>query len=321
MFQITKKIKPLPLILFFGIPTVCHADYPERPVRVVVAFASAGGTDIAARVVMQKLTQTTGQSFVVDNRPGAGSMMGTEIVSRANPDGYTLQVVSPEFTVNVSLQPKVPYDALKDFSPIIQFSMGQYILATLPNLNITSVKSLIDFAKKNPKALNYASSGIGSANHLGGELFKSMASIHLEHIAYKGSGLAINAFLAGEVQILISSTSAIINHVRLGKVRALAVTALTRSPMAPDIPTVNESGLPGFDLTGWYGLVAPKNTPRKLIDKLNLTSNSILPSLKDRFADLGVEIVGGSAQSFGQFLAKDVAKWAEVVKFSGARSD
>ena len=194
-------------------------------------------------------------------------------------------------------------------------------MATLPNLNITSVKSLIDFAKKNPKALNYASSGIGSANHLGGELFKSMASIHLEHIAYKGSGLAINAFLAGEVQILISSTSAIINHVRSGKVRALAVTALTRSPMAPDIPTVNESGLPGFDLTGWYGLVAPKNTPRKLIDKLNLTSNSILPSLKDRFADLGVEIVGGSAQSFGQFLAKDVAKWAEVVKFSGARSD
>ena len=148
-----------------------------------------------------------------------------------------------------------------------------------------------------------------------------MASIHLEHIAYKGSGLAINAFLAGEVQILISSTSAIINHVRSGKVRALAVTALTRSPMAPDIPTVNESGLPGFDLTGWYGLVAPKNTPRKLIDKLNLTSNSILPSLKDRFADLGFEIVGGSAQSFGQFLAKDVAKWAEVVKFSGARSD
>ena len=300
---------------------LCAAQYPERPVRVILPFAPGGGTDITARLMSQKLAEAFSQTFIVDNRPGAGSMLGTELAARATPDGYTILVVSPEFTVNPSLQPKVPYDALRDFAPVMQITLGQYILAVRTNVLATSVKALVALAKANPKSLSYGSSGSGSANHLGGELFKSMAGIDMVHIPFKGSGPSTNAFLAGDVQVLFASTTAIIGHVRSGRVRALAVTGPRRSPMAPEIPTVGEEGLPGFEVTGWYGLLAPVKTPPAIVARLNAEANRVLPSLKERYAELGSEIVGGTPAAFAEFLASDAAKWAKVVKTSGARAD
>ncbi len=300
---------------------MCVAQYPERPVRVIVPFAPGGGTDITARLISQRLAESFGQTFIVDNRPGAGSMLGTEIAARATPDGYTLLVVSPEFTVNPSLQPKVPYDALRDFAPVMRITLGQYILAVRPNVPATSVKTLIAYAKANPNVLSYGSSGPGSANHLSGELFKSMAGIDMVHVPYKGSGPSTTAFLAGDVQVLFSSTTAIVPHIKSGRVRALAVTGPRRSPMAPEIPTVSESGLSGFEVTGWYGILVPAKTPPPIVARLNAEANRVLPSLKERYAELGSETVGGTAREFADFLAQDVAKWAKVVKASGARPD
>ncbi len=295
--------------------------YPERPVRVIVPFAPGGGTDITTRIMAAKLGESLGQIFIIDNRPGAGSMLGTEIAARATPDGYTILGVSPEFTVNPSLQPKVPYDALRNFTPIIRMTFGQYFLAVRLNVQATSVKALIAYAKANPKVLSYGSSGNGSANHLAGELFKSMAGIDMVHIPYKGSGPSNAAFLSGEVQVLFSSITAIVPHVNAGRVRALAVTGPKRSQVSPNTPTVSEAGLPGYEVTGWYGLIAPAKTPAASIERLNAEANRALPSLKDRYAEFGSEIVGGTAREFGDFLAQDIAKWAKVVKISGARPD
>lgn len=299
----------------------CLAQYPDRPVRVIVPFAPGGGTDITTRLMAAKLGESMGQTFIIDNRPGAGSMLGTEIAARATPDGYTLLGISPEFTVNPSLQPKVPYDALRDFTPIVRMTFGQYILAVRLNVPATSVKALIAYAKANPKLLSYGSSGNGSANHLAGELFKSMAGIDMVHIPYKGSGPSNAAFLSGDVQVLFSSITAIVPHVNAGRVRALAVTGPKRLPVSPNTPTVSEAGLPGYEVTGWYGLIAPAKTPATAIERLNAEANRALPSLKDRYAEFGSEIVGGSAREFGDFLAQDIAKWAKVVKISGARPD
>ncbi len=305
----------------FAAGGICHAQYPERPVRVIVPFAPGGGTDITVRLLAAKLTDAMGQSYVVDNRPGAGSMIGTEIAARATADGYTLLGVSPEFTVNPSLQPKVPFDALRDFAPIMRITLGQYFLAVRLNVQATSVKALIAYAKANPKALSYGSSGNGSANHLAGELFKSMAGVEMVHIPYRGSGQSNAAFLAGDVQVLFSSTTAIVPHVNAGRVRALAVTGPKRSPIAPNTPTVSEAGLPGYEVTGWYGIIAPAKTPTAIIERLNTEANRALPSLKERYADLGSETVGGTARDFAEFLSQDLAKWAKVVKSSGARPD
>lgn len=300
---------------------VCGAQYPERPVRVIVPFAPGGGTDITARLMAQKLSEAFGQMFVVDNRPGAGSMLGTDIAARATADGYTMLVVSPEFTINPSLQPKVPYDALRDFAPVMRITYGQYILAVRPSVPAKTVKELVAYARSNPRALSYGSSGPGSANHLGGELFKSMAGIDMVHVPFRGSGPSTNAFLAGDVQVLFSSTTAIIGHVRSGRVRALAVTGPKRSAMAPEIPTVDEAGVPGFEVTGWYGMLVPARVPAAVVQRLNVEANRVLPSLKERFAELGSEIVGGTPQDFARFLANDAAKWAKVVKTSGARPE
>ena len=288
---------------------------------MLVGLAPGGGTDISARILMQKLSETLGQSFIVDNRPGAGSMLAAGMAARAVPDGYTLLFVSPEFAVNPSLQSSVPYDVNRDFAPIVRVVDSQYFLSVHNALPVASVKELIALAKKQPRQLNYASSGNGSANHLGGELFKTMAGIDMVHVPYKGSGPSMTALLAGEVQVIFSSTTAIIPHVRAGRVKALAATGPRRSPVAPDVPTVAESGLPGFEVTGWFGWLAPARTPAAVITLLNREVNRVLPELRERYAERGTETVGGTPAQFSAFIAAEVAKWARVVKMSGAKPD
>jgi tripartite-type tricarboxylate transporter receptor subunit TctC len=303
------------------VPVAFAAPYPEKSVRVIVGLAAGGGTDISARIIAQKLSETLGQSFIVDNRPGAGSMLGIELAAKSPPDGYTLIMVSPEFAVNPSLQKKVPYDAVRDFAPVAQVVYSQYFLSVRNSAVANSIGELVAYAKANPRQLNYASSGNGSANHLAGELFKTMASVDLIHVPYKGSGPSVTALLAGEVQIVISSTTAIIQHVRAGRAKALATTGPKRASIAPEIPTMEEAGLPGYVVTGWFGLLAPAKTPGAIIGRLNAEINRVLPSLRERYADLGSELVGGTPQEFGAFIKSELAKWARVVKASGAQPD
>ena len=310
------------LMLLVTAPSVAHAaPYPEKSVRVIVGLAAGGGTDITARILAQKLSETLGQSFIVDNRPGAGSILGIELAAKSPPDGYTLLMVSPEFAVNPGLHGKVPYDAVRDFAPIAQVVYGQYFLSARPGTPFNSIRELIAYARANPRQLNYASSGTGSANHLAGELFKTMAGIDMVHVPYKGSGPSVTALLSGEVQTVFSSTTAIIQHVRAGRAKALAVTGPKRATIAPEIPTVAEAGLPGYVVTGWFGLLAPAHAPPAIVERLNAEINRVLPSLRDRYAELGTELVGGSPAEFGAFIKSELAKWAQVVKASGAKPE
>ena len=310
------------LMLLVTAPSVAHAaPYPEKSVRVIVGLAAGGGTDITARILAQKLSETLGQSFIVDNRPGAGSILGIELAAKSPPDGYTLLMVSPEFAVNPGLHGKVPYDAVRDFAPIAQVVYGQYFLSARPGTPFNSIRELIAYARANPRQLNYASSGTGSANHLAGELFKTMAGIDMVHVPYKGSGPSVTALLSGEVQTVFSSTTAIIQHVRAGRAKALAVTGPKRATIAPEIPTVAEAGLPGYVVTGWFGLLAPAHAPPAIVERLNAEINRVLPSLRDRYAELGTELVGGTPAEFGAFIKSELAKWAQVVKASGARPE
>jgi tripartite-type tricarboxylate transporter receptor subunit TctC len=300
-------------VIFTSLPCVSAAQYPEKSVRIIVGLAPGGGTDISARVLAQKLSETMRQSFIVDNRPGAGSILGIDLAAKAPPDGYTLLMVSPEFAV--------PYDAVRDFAPVAQVVYGQYFLSARAGAPFGSIRELIAYAKANPRQLNYASSGSGSANHLAGELFKTMAGIEMAHVPYKGSAPSVTALLGGEVQIVFSSTTAIIQHVRAGRAKALAATGPKRASIAPDIPTVAEAGLPGYVVTGWFGLLAPAKTPPAIVERLNAEINRVLPSLRERYAELGTELVGGSSAEFGAFIRTELAKWASVVKASGARPD
>ena len=310
------------LMLLVTAPSVAHAaPYPEKSVRVIVGLAAGGGTDITARILAQKLSETLGQSFIVDNRPGAGSILGIDLAAKSPPDGYTLLMVSPEFAVNPGLHGKVPYDAVRDFAPIAQVVYGQYFLSARPGTAFNTIRELIAYARANPRQLNYASSGTGSANHLAGELFKTMAGIDMVHVPYKGSGPSVTALLSGEVQTVFSSTTAIIQHVRAGRAKALAVTGPKRATIAPEIPTVAEAGLPGYVVTGWFGLLAPAHAPPAIVERLNAEINRVLPSLRDRYAELGTELVGGTPAEFGAFIKSELAKWAQVVKASGARPE
>jgi tripartite-type tricarboxylate transporter receptor subunit TctC len=294
------------------------ASYPERPVRVFVGLAPGGGTDSVARVMTQKLSDVFGQSFVVDNRPSAGGNVAGELTARAAPDGYTLITVTPTHVTNPSLYRDVRYDAIKDFAPVALIVYAQYYLSAANTLAATSVKELIALAKTHTVRLTYASSGIGSANHLAGELFKTMAGIDLVHIPYKGGAPALSALISGEVQLSFTS-GVILPYAKAGRLKTLAVTGGKRTPLAPEIPTIAEAGVPGYEVTGWYGLAAPAKTPGAIIERLNGAMNRALPELRERYANLGMDPAGGSAAEFGAFLLSEREKWARVVKLSGAK--
>jgi tripartite-type tricarboxylate transporter receptor subunit TctC len=292
--------------------------YPSRPVRVIVGLAPGGGTDTVGRVLIQKLSDVFGQSFVVDNRPSAGGNVAGELVAKATPDGHTLLIVTPTHVVNPSLYRDLRYDALRDFAAVALIVYSQYYLSVSNASGVNSVGELLAVAKSRPQPLSYASSGIGSANHLSGELLKTMTGINLVHVPYKGGAPALNALIANEVQVSFTSFAAL-PHAKAGRIKTIAVTGSKRTPIAPNIPTISESGVPGYQVVGWYGLAAPAKTPRPIIQRLNAAVNSALPDLRERYENLGMDIGGGPADEFGAFLRTERDKWARVVKASGAK--
>jgi tripartite-type tricarboxylate transporter receptor subunit TctC len=296
------------------------APYPDRPVRVFVGLAPGGGTDSVARVLAQKLAEVFRQTFVVDNRPGAGGNVAGEMAARSAPDGYTLIVVTPTHVVNPSLYRDVRYDALKDFTPICLLVHSQYYLSVANAVPAATVKELIALAKTRNPRLTYASSGIGSANHLSGALFTHMAGIEMTHVPYKGGAPALAALIAGEVQVSFTSSVAI-TQAKAGRLKTLAVTGAKRSPIAPDVPTIAESGVAGYEVTGWYGISAPAKTARPIVQRLNTTINRVLPELQDRYTALGLDLAGGTPEEFGAHLKSELEKWARVVKLTGARAN
>ena len=315
------RFLPLAAIALAATPcTAADVPYPVRPVRVFVGLAPGGGTDSVARVLTQKLAEVFGQTFVVDNRPGAGGNVAGEMAARSAPDGHTLIIVTPTHVVNPSLYRDVRYDALSDFTPIGLIVHAQYYLSVANAVPAATVKELIALAKNRNPRLTYASSGIGSANHLSGALFTHMAGIEMTHVPYKGGAPALAALIAGEVQVSFTSSVAI-TQARAGRLKTLAVTGAKRSPIAPDVPTISESGVPGYQVTGWYGISAPAKTPRPVVHRLNTTVNRVLPELQDRYTTLGMDLAGGTPEEFSAFLKSELETWARVVKLTGARAN
>ncbi|MCX7173961.1 MAG: tripartite tricarboxylate transporter substrate binding protein [Proteobacteria bacterium] len=298
-------------------------EYPVRSVRIVVPFAAGGPADIYARFMSQRLQESLGQAFVVDNRPGAGSIIGTDFVSKSPPDGYTLLLMSNTHTVNESLFKDKPFQLMRDFVPIAPLNYSDLVLVVKPALAVNSLKDLLTLAKQKPEALSYASSGPGTPYHMAGELFKSMAGVSILHVPYKGSSGARIDVLGGQVDMMFDAVTTMSDFIRSGKVKALATTGKTRSAILPDIPTVSEAGVPGYEAVIWLGLLAPRNTPAAIINKLNAEIVRIIskPEVKQAWAKQGAIAMTMTPIEFTQFMNEDIAKWARIVKISGARPD
>ena len=298
--------------------------YPAKPVRIVVGFAAGGGTDIAARIVAQQLTESLGQSFVVDNRPGASGTIAAEIVARAQPDGYTLIVgTQTNYAVAPALYGKVNYDPARDFAPITVVASSPLLLVVHPSLPVNSVAQLIALAKSRPGLLTFGVGGAGTTPHMSSILFKLMTGVDMVMVPYKGEAPAITDLLAGQTTFMFANLPVALPHARSGKLRGVAITSSHRVASAAEFPTVAESGLPGFEVETWFGLLAPAGTPRHIIAKLNAETVRAmnLPDVKDRMAAQGLFVVAGTAEEFGTYLKAEIAKWATVVKDSGAKAD
>jgi tripartite-type tricarboxylate transporter receptor subunit TctC len=314
----------LGMLLALSAALASAQSYPTKPIRIVVPFPPGGATDILARDVAQKLTEAWGQQVIVDNRPGAGGNIGSELVAKSAPDGYTLEMGTVgTHAINASLYAKMPYDHVKDFVPVILVAGVPNVLVVNPAVPVNSVSELIAYAKANPGKLNFASSGSGTSIHLSGELFKVMAGVEMTHIPYKGSAPALQDLLGGQVQLMFDNLPPSLPQIKAGKLRALAVTTATRAPALPDVPTVAEAGLPGFESSSWFGLLAPAGTPPAIVVKLNAEVARWLatPDAKERLAKQGANAVGGSPEDFEKHIAAETVKWAKVVKDSGAKVD
>jgi tripartite-type tricarboxylate transporter receptor subunit TctC len=297
-----------------------HAqDYPVKPVRIIVGFAPAGAADITARVLGQSLSALWGQPVVTENRPGAGSTLGSEIAAGATPDGHTLMVVSASYAASAGLYRKLQFDPVKSFAPITLLAAGHNLLAAHPSLPPKTAKELIAYAKANPGKLTMGSAGTGSITHLAGELFNHMAGIVVTHVPYKGGGPNLTALIGGEIQVSVLSLPAAIGQVRTGRLKSLGITSLKRSAAVPDIPTVAESGLPGYEAKNWYGILTPAGTPRFIVAKLNSQINEILrtPDMVATLARQGLEAEGSTSDEFSAYLKSEIVKWSKVVKAAG----
>jgi tripartite-type tricarboxylate transporter receptor subunit TctC len=296
--------------------------YPSRPVRIIVGFAPGGGTDITARLMGQWLSERLGQQFVVENRPGAGSNIGTEVVVHAPSDGYTLLIVGSFNTINATLYDKLNYNFIRDIAPVANITRDPYVMVVNPSVPTKSVPEFIAYAKANPRKLNMASAGTGTGSHIAGELFKMMAGVDMVHVPYRGSGPALTDLLGGQVQVWFASMPSSIQYIRAGKLRALAVTTTTRSEALPGVPTVGEF-VPGYDASTWYGVGAPKATPAEIIDKLNKEINAGLadPNIKARLADLGGTVLALSPADFGKFIVDETEKWGNVIRDLNIKAD
>ena len=297
--------------------------YPDRPIRLVIGFPPGGAMDIFGRIAAQRLTDALGQQVVVDNRAGAGGVIAAEIAAKSVPDGYTLHFTSLPHVINPHLYKKVTYDAIKDFAPVAEFVTISMVLAVHPDFPAKTVKEFVSLAKAKPGYINYASAGNGSSGHLAMELLKTTAGINVAHIPYKGTGPLLTDVLAGQVPVTIVSSAGIVQQLRAGKLRGLGVTSAHRSIVVPELPTVAESGVPGYDVTQWFGMLAPVATSPAIVARLNSEINKMLATteVKEALAARGAEPVGGTSAEFADFIRKDYAKWAKVVKDSGARVD
>ncbi len=298
--------------------------YPLKPVRMIVPFPAGGATDIVARLLAQKLTEAWSQQVLVDNRGGAGGTIGSDAAAKSLPDGYTILVgTSSTHAIAQSLYAKLPYDSVRDFAPVTLLASATIMLATHPSLPAKNVKELIALAKARPDQLSFASSGNGGVSHLVGELFKSQAGVQMLHVPYKGDAPALIDLVAGQVSLEFGTAVSFLPYVKSGKLKALAVTNPKRSPVLPEVPTVAESGLPGFEALQWFGVFAPAGTPREIIARLNAEMVKIMrqPEMRERLNALGAEVVANSAEEFAAFQKAEIAKWAKVVKSSGARID
>ena len=298
-------------------------DYPTRPIRVIVPFTAGAGTDIVGRAIAQALNDAWKQSVVVDNRPGAGGTIAGELVARASADGYTLMLGNVStLAIAPALNPKLSYNPLRDFAPITLITTSENVLVLHPSVPVLSMKEFIAYARANPRKLNYGSSGNGTTSHLGGAMFVSMTGTEMTHVPYKGSGPMLTDLLAGQLQLSFSSVPTALPHIKSGRLRALAVTLLTRSSVLPDLPTVQEAaGLKGFEISLWQGIVAPAATPRAIVMKLNqqIAASLRTPDLKNKLTVQGLEAVGNTPEQFGAYIREEIAKWTRVVQSSGAR--
>jgi tripartite-type tricarboxylate transporter receptor subunit TctC len=296
--------------------------YPVRPVRIVVPFAAGGSTDISARLIGQWLSERLGQQFVIENRPGAGSNIGTEVVVNAPPDGYTLLLVGASSAINATLYEILNFNFLRDITPVSGINSVPFIMAVHPSFPAKTASEFIAYARANPGKVNMASGGNGTAGHLSGELFKLLTGLNMAHVPYRGEAPALTDMLAGHVQAMFGTMPASIEYVRAGKLRPLAVTSARRSELLPDLPTVGDF-VPGYETSAWQGVGAPKITPVEIIDRLNKEINAGLadPKIKARVADIGGTVLAGSPADFGKLIADETEKWGKVVKFSGAKPD
>lgn len=297
-------------------------NYPSKTIRMIVPIGAGGGTDSMARLISQKMSELMGVTIYIDNRPGAGTVMGTEYFSKTAPDGYTLMTVAPEFSINPSLR-KLPYDPIRDFTMVTQLTSGQYFLTTHPTVPVKTPQQFLALAKARPGQITFGSSGPGSANHLAGVLFQHMTGTKMIHVPYKSAAPAGAALIGGEIDYMFSNVASAIAHVRSGRLRAVAVTGEKRSPVTPEIPTITESAVPGFVVTGFFIMLAPAGTPRDIVGKINAEAVRALQSadMKERLSALGLEPVGSPPDAAAAFIKAEIAKWAPVIKAAGMKAD
>jgi tripartite-type tricarboxylate transporter receptor subunit TctC len=314
-------IRILALIACSLFPILLFAQtYPSKPVRIIVPFAPGGGSDLAGRLVAAKLTERMGAQFIVENRPGAGSNLGAELAVKAPADGYTLLLISASYTVNPSVY-KLSFDPINDITPIIQISGGPYVIAVHPSVRANTLAELVQLAKKEPEKLAYGSSGNGSIMHVASEYFLDSAKIKVLHVPYKGTGPAVADTIGGQVQLVFGAVPVTLPHVKAGRLRALAVTTDKRIAAAPDLPTVAESGYPGYEVTNWHGLVGPKGLPRDIVERLNREIGQVVlgEEMKKSLAADGLEPAGGSSARFAEILKNEMARWGKVVQQAGIK--
>jgi len=310
------RVNTLLAALAMSAPYVAAQTYPAKPVRVIVPYAAGGGTDTVARFVAQQITPQWGQQMIVDNRPGAGTNIGTEAVIKAPPDGYTLLMGGAANAINMTLFRKISYDTSKDLAPIVLCTIGANILSVHPSLPARSVRDVISLAKAKPGQLNFGSAGIGSSNHMAGELFKMMANINIVHVAYKGNTPAMADAVGGHVELVFSGITATIPFMQSKRLRAIAVSSKTRFPALPDLPTFHESGVPGYESSTWFGLLAPAATPKPIIAKVNADVGRILASseMRERLINLGQVAGGDSPEAFDKFIREEIVRYAKIIK-------
>jgi tripartite-type tricarboxylate transporter receptor subunit TctC len=307
-----------------SLPNAHAQAFPTKPLRFVVPFAAGGGSDLVARTVAAKLTETLSHPVIVDNRPGAAGALGAELAAKAPADGHTLLLGSNgPLAINPHLHPKLQYDAARDFAPVALVTVMPFVLVTHPSLPVKSVKALIALAKARPGELNYASPGSGSSTHLANELLKSMTGMDITHVAYKGVAPAATDLLSGQVQMMSGDLSTLLPHVKAGRMRALAVTSARRSTLLPEMPTVAESGVPGYDATGWFGVLVPAGTSQTTIERLNaaILKGVSVADARERLGALGGEVAVGSPEQFGAYIRNESAKWAKVIRAIGLKAE